>query len=207
MKKRVPSILIMIGVLLICIPLMGNLYTRYQQDKMIQEYEQSLVTQADQLSRVFEEVPLLTDSLQEDEARQKPVKKEEPEQVLGKISIPAIGSTLLLVEGTQSRQLRWGAGHLSGSAYPGEPGNCILAAHRDYTFGTYFSRLDELKAGDEVLLEYQGSTYRYRVLGSYITDPQDVSPLMSQEEALLTLITCHPRGSGKQRLIVTAEPA
>jgi len=188
------------------IPLAGNLITRYQQEQMLREYEETLRNQASQLNASFEgatgeEMPDTTDSAV---LPGKP--PEKPEQVIGKILIPAIDSELLVVEGTDSRQLRWGAGHLTGSAYPGESGNCVLAAHRDYTFGTYFSRLDEVHEGDTIEIEYLGFTHSYRVTGSLVTTPDDLSVLMPTENPTLTLITCHPRGSGKERLIVIAEP-
>ena len=188
------------------IPLAGNLITRYQQDQMLREYEETLRNQTSQLNASFEAATgeEITDTT--DSAVSPGKLPEKPEQVIGMIRIPAIDSELLVVEGTSSRQLRWGAGHLTGSVYPGELGNCVLAAHRDYTFGTYFSRLDELKEGDAVEIDYMGFTHSYRVTGSMVTTPDDLSALMPTENPLLTLITCHPRGSGKERLIVTAEP-
>lgn len=188
------------------IPLSGNLITRYQQELMLRQYEETLRNQTSQLNASFEaateEITEATDSAV---SPGKP--PEKPEQVIGMIRIPAINSELLVVEGTDSRQLRWGAGHLTGSAYPGESGNCVLAAHRDYTFGTYFSRLDEVNEGDTIEVEYLGFTHSYRVIGSMVTTPDDLSVLMPTEKPTLTLITCHPRGSGKERLIVTAEPS
>lgn len=189
------------------IPLVGSLITRSQQEQMLREYEESLRVQATQLSTSFKEA---SDGSGNEEPANSPILQtkpaEKPEQVIGMIRIPAIESDLLVVEGTDSRQLRWGAGHLTGSVYPGESGNCVLAAHRDYTFGTYFSRLDELKEGDAVEIDYMGFTHTYRVTGSMVTTPDDLSALMPTENPLLTLITCHPRGSGKERLIVTAVP-
>jgi sortase A len=205
-KRRLSTYLIIGGILLMIIPLSGNLITRYQQEQMLRQYEETLRNQASQLNASFEEatgeeMPDTTDSAV---LPGKPA--EKPEQAIGKILIPAIDSELLVVEGTDSRQLRWGAGHLTGSAYPGESGNCVLAAHRDYTFGTYFSRLDEVNEGDIIEVEYLGFTHSYRVIGSMVTTPDDLSVLMPTENPMLTLITCHPRGSGKERLIVTAEP-
>ena len=65
----------------------------------------------------------------------------------------------------------------------------------------------ELKEGDAVEVEYLGVSHSDRVTGSLVTTPDDLSVLMPTEKPTLTLITCHPRGSGKERLIVTAEPS
>ena len=204
-KRRLSTYLIIGGILLMIIPLAGNLITRYQQEQMLREYEETLRNQTSQLNASFEEA---TEEITEatDSAVSPGKPPEKPEQVIGMIRIPAIDSELLVVEGTSFRQLRWGAGHLTGSAYPGESGNCVLAAHRDYTFGTYFSRLDEVNEGDTIEVEYLGFTHSYRVIGSMVTTPDDLSVLMPAEKPILTLITCHPRGSGKERLIVRAEP-
>ena len=127
------------------------------------------------------------------------------EGIMGRINIPAISSDLLLIEGSSSKQLKWGAGHVTGTAMPGEAGNCAIAAHRNYTFGTYFSRLNELKVGDEIDIEYKGKPYKYRVTDSFVVDPDEVWVLGKTEKPIITLITCHPRGSGTKRLIVRGE--
>jgi len=195
-KKRLANILIGLGILLICIPLFGTLFNHYQQDKMYAQYQESLEQEFSALDETFGEVV---------SAAGIDLPKPEPEPitgVLGRIKIPAISSNLLLVEGTGAKQLNWGAGHVTGTAMPGETGNTGIAAHRDYTFGTYFSRLDELNPGNEIIVEYQGISYVYLVTESFIVEPDQVFVLARTEDPTITLITCHPRNSGKQRLIV-----
>ncbi len=70
-----------------------------------------------------------------------------------------------------------------------------------------FSKLAELKVGDEIRIEMEGKTYRYKVYKSKIVNPDDVSIINgTANEKTLTLFTCHPRGSNGKRLVVIAKP-
>ena len=203
-KNRFSILLIIIGVILICVPLIGGLYNNYQQDKLYAQYEKNLAEEFAALDKTLTEavpgegidVPAEPDPNKE---------LDLIEGIMGRINIPAISSDLLLIEGSSSKQLKWGAGHVTGTAMPGEAGNCAIAGHRNYTFGTYFSRLDELKAGDEIDIDYNGKAYKYSVTDSFVVAPDEVWVLGKTEKPIITLITCHPRGSGTKRLIVRAE--
>lgn len=203
-KNRFSILLIIIGVILICVPLIGGLYNNYQQDKLYAQYEKNLAEEFAALDKTLTET-VSGDGI--DVASEPDPNKELDliEGILGRINIPAISSDLLLIEGSSSKQLKWGAGHVTGTAMPGEAGNCAIAAHRNYTFGTYFSRLNELKAGDEIDIDYNGKTYKYRVTDSFVVNPDEVWVLGKTEKPIITLITCHPRGSGTKRLIVRGE--
>ncbi|HZK70120.1 MAG TPA: class D sortase [Clostridia bacterium] len=203
-KNRFPILLIIIGVILICVPLIGGLYNNYQQDKLYAQYEKNLAEEFAALDKT------LTETVSGDgiDVASKPDPNKELdliEGIMGRINIPAISSDLLLIEGSSSKQLKWGAGHVTGTAMPGEAGNCAIAGHRNYTFGTYFSRLDELKAGDEIDIDYNGKAYKYSVTDSFVVAPDEVWVLGKTEKPIITLITCHPRGSGTKRLIVRGE--
>lgn len=189
---------------MICVPLIGGLYNNYQQDKLYAQYEKNLAEEFAALDKTLTET-VSGDGI--DVASEPDPNKELDliEGILGRINIPAISSDLLLIEGSSSKQLKWGAGHVTGTAMPGEAGNCAIAAHRNYTFGTYFSRLNELKAGDEIDIDYNGKTYKYRVTDSFVVNPDEVWVLGKTEKPIITLITCHPRGSGTKRLIVRGE--
>ena len=203
-KNRFSILLIIIGVILICVPLIGGLYNNYQQDKLYAQYEKNLAEEFAALDKT------LTETVSGDgidvASKPDPNKKLDLiEGIRGRINIPAISSDLLLIEGSSSKQLKWGAGHVTGTAMPGEAGNCAIAGHRNYTFGTYFSRLDELKVGDEIDIDYNGKPYKYRVTDSFVVNPDEVWVLGKTEKPIITLITCHPRGSGTKRLIVRGE--
>lgn len=135
-------------------------------------------------------------------------------RALTRIAMPAIGVETLVVEGTSPAALRAGAGHYPNTPLPGQIGNVAIAGHRT-TYGRPFNRIDELQPGDDVWLSTPVGDYRYVVSrapaewGSnpFITTPQDWRVIDQTSDTLLTLTSCHPKGSAAQRIVVRAELA
>jgi sortase A len=123
-----------------------------------------------------------------------------------KISIPAADlKPTVVVEGTGASALRAGAGHYPNTPLPGEEGNVAIAGHRT-TYGKPFANLDHLKPGDEILLETPIGKNVYKVSREPFVVPNTQWDVISQTPGhTLTLTTCHPKGSAKQRLVVKAE--
>jgi len=123
--------------------------------------------------------------------------------LIGRIDVPRLKLSALAREGVDTRTLRGSAGHVPGSALPGEAGNAAFAAHRD----TFFGPLQGVRRGDEIAITTPHGEYRYVVSSTRIVDPEDVSVLRASNEPTLTLVTCYPFdyiGSAPQRFIVTA---
>lgn len=124
-------------------------------------------------------------------------------EVIGKIKIKVADIDLILLEGVSDHEIKLGAGHMKDTAWPGSVGNCVIAGHRNYTFGSMFNRLDEVKVKDEIEIEFLGNHYYYMVNEVKIVESDDLSVLESDEsKEELTLITCHPPYSGTHRLII-----
>jgi sortase A len=124
------------------------------------------------------------------------------------LSIPKIGLQAAILEGTTTESLLLAPGHLSQTAWPGEPGNAVIAGHRD----TFFHRLSELTPGDAIEIRRPGREYRYAVTGTMIVPPDDLRVTRPTKDSRLTLVTCFPTyyiGPAPKRLIViaTLEPA
>jgi sortase A len=124
------------------------------------------------------------------------------------LRIPKIGVKVLVVEGTTPVALRAGAGHYPGTPLPGDAGNVAIAGHRT-TYGRPFNRLDELGPGDELTLETPLGIHTYRAVPAFaghpnpwVVAPSDFSVVGQSTGHLLTLTTCHPKGSANQRLIM-----
>jgi len=118
---------------------------------------------------------------------------------------------VIVVEGISGNALRAGAGHYENTSLPGEIGNVAIAGHRT-GFGEPFRHLDALRAGDKVVLETPIGTYTYEVLGPFdghgnpwVTHPRDLTVLYPTVDAELTLTTCDPPHTSKNRLIVRAK--
>lgn len=129
-----------------------------------------------------------------------------PRSLIGRIEMPRVRLSALAREGVDMRTLRGSAGHVPGTAMPGDAGNAAFAAHRD----TFFGPLQGVRVGDAITITTPGGDFRYIVSGTRIVDPSEVSVLRSTAEPTLTLITCYPFdyiGSAPQRFIVSARLA
>lgn len=125
---------------------------------------------------------------------------------LTRIQIPKIGVDTIVVQGTSLRALAAGAGHYPSTPLPGEKGNVGIAGHRT-THGRPFNKIDQLRAGDAIILTTPVGRFTYTVQSGspWITDPYDWSVVASSDTPLLTLTACHPKGSARQRIVVRGE--
>jgi sortase A len=120
------------------------------------------------------------------------------------IRIPSIGVDQVLYEGVDRDTLEQGPGHIPWTSFPGQPGNAVLSGHRT-TNGRPFYDLDLLEPGDVIEVESAVGVSTYIVRESTIVTPFDVWVAEQREGAWLTLTTCHPKYSARERLIVFAE--
>ncbi len=109
-----------------------------------------------------------------------------------------------VVEGVRRRDLKTGAGHMPWTPLPGQPGNAVISGHRT-TYGAPFHELDVLVPGDRIEVDTALGTHVYEVREAIIVKATDVWVTEPREGAWLTLTTCHPKFSARQRLVVFAE--
>jgi sortase A len=140
-------------------------------------------------------------------------KKVEPRRpTLGKplavLDIPKIRvDNKVVVEGVGRDELRKGPGHVPSTVLPGQDGTFGVSGHRT-TYGAPFYRLNELAKGDTITVVTREAIYTYTVTRTAIVRPTDTQVLDNvkgpdgKPEATITLTTCHPRYSARQRLIV-----
>jgi sortase A len=122
---------------------------------------------------------------------------------LGRIKIPRLGLSVVVLQGTTSKTLLLGVGHIEGTALPGEAGNIGIAGHRD----TYFRGLKDIRRDDEILLQTATGVVRYDVDWIQITAPGDGGIVLPSTESALTLVTCYPFhyiGAAPERYVVHA---
>jgi sortase A len=122
---------------------------------------------------------------------------------LGELRIPHLRNHYVIVAGTKASSLAKGPGHYDGTALPGEPGTVGIAGHRT-TYGAPFRHLDALRRGDPITITMPYGTFTYRVEGTRVVKPSDVSSLRTIGRQRLALTACHPLYSAKQRIVVTA---
>lgn len=121
------------------------------------------------------------------------------------LRIPSIELIQTVAEGADGSVLRDSLGHMMGTVYPGREGNCVIAGHRNYSFGAFFNRLDEVEVGDAVYVDTLTQTYRYEVTEVKVVDPEEVEILEDYGDERLTLFTCTPIYLATQRLVIVAE--
>lgn len=122
-------------------------------------------------------------------------------EVFAKLKIPNIELENDIYEGDSDEQLSAGIGHSRYSTVPGEGGKVVLCAHRD----GFFAPLQNIKLGDEVIIETSYGTYYYEVDNIWIAEADDMTVTAPSEEEELTMYTCYPFdfiGSAPQRYIV-----
>ena len=126
--------------------------------------------------------------------------------LVGRISIPSIGVSKYVVAGVRLKDLERGPGLFPGSPLPGQKGNVAIAGHRT-TFGAPFSRIDEIQDSDKIILESRDGTFTYRVNGEpKIVSATDVAvaKTTNPDVAIVTLVSCYPKWTSTQRIIVVA---
>lgn len=101
-----------------------------------------------------------------------------------------------------------------GTALPGKKGNSVIFGHsvlpifynpKDYI--SIFSTIPTLKIGDDILVNYDSVSYKYRVESMFEVYPTDIQVLQQDNsDSFLTLVTCVPPGDPRKakRLIVRA---
>jgi sortase A len=204
MKKIIAVCLILIGIMVMLYPKITHVYSNHQQNKLLEEWgdnrKSSLVQDYQSLNEVLADTPT--------ESPQLPTENEQEftDNMVGILKISKINLELPILEGATQKNLKIAAGHLEGTALPGEIGNSAIAAHRSRAQGRMFNRLNELKAGDEIIVTDRNQTFRYEVDSVSVVEPTDLSVLNADgENQILTLITCEPITTATHRLIVRAK--
>jgi sortase A len=126
----------------------------------------------------------------------RPVRRLAEGDLFGRLEIPRLNLSVMVMEGDADQVLRLGAGHI-----PGTP--MAIAGHRD----TFFRPLKDIKVNDTIRLTTPDGTSEYRVISTKIVGPSDVSVLNAKDDSTLTLVTCYPFyyiGPAPKRFIIQA---
>jgi sortase A len=129
-----------------------------------------------------------------------PPKPPDP-LLIGRMIIPRIDLSVLIREGIDPKTLRRAVGHLPDTALPGQPGNCVVAGHRD----TFFRKLRNLESGDQIRVVTAAGQFHYRVDRLMVVEPDFMAALEPTSDPTVTLVTCFPFryvGSAPRRFIV-----
>jgi len=131
-----------------------------------------------------------------------PAETEIANGAIGIMTIPKISLSAAIGEGVGKETLSYALGHFEGTALPGQTGNFCVAGHSSSTYSEYFNRLEELAAGDDIIVKSKTGEYTYKIYEKKVVEPTEISVLDSTNAATVTLITCTPLGSATHRLII-----
>lgn len=125
--------------------------------------------------------------------------------IMGYVVIPKINVRLPIYHGTDPSVLEIAIGHIAGSSLPvgGESTHCVLSGHRGLPSAKLFTDIDQLKEGDQFMLEVLGDTLTYEVDQIKVVLPDELEDIEIEEgQDLCTLVTCTPYGVNTHRLLV-----
>ena len=118
---------------------------------------------------------------------------------VGLIEIPGRDIRTVVIEGTRARELSKAAGHLVGSALPGQPGvSAVLGRSRDH--GAEFANLDQVKVGDEITATTGQGVHTYEVIDIAVRASRDMAAFQGEGHMLILATVV----DGNDRLVVRA---
>lgn len=139
------------------------------------------------------------------------------QQVVSKVryynlSIPKLKIQNAIVE-IDGEDLAKSLVHYKGTVAPGQLGNAVIFGHSSLphffsakNYLSIFTRLPSLVEGDEIIVEYDGITYKYKVVEMFEVKPTAIEVLAQKfDDSYITLVTCVPPGTTIKRLIVRAK--
>lgn len=188
MKKICNILLVMIIIaIVVIVTLIVIKYTKNQ----INEQE---------LSKVIETI---NKEITQEEVIQEKQMDYKGYKIIGIIKIPNIELEYPILETTNNTTMRLSITKFWGNGV-NEIGNLSLAGHNNYD-GTMFGRTKQLEIGDKIeLTDMKGITKNYIIYEKFITDPNNISIIETNEFGTreVTLITCS--NGNKERLILKA---
>lgn len=225
MKKKALLIAIAIVVLLIGIgimiyPLISNLYENAYHSEVIQSYQEDVnALNNEQLQEELKKARRYNDALHDLILKEDPFTTEFEIQnvdyenllninrdgVMSYVEIPEIDVYLPIYHGTTDDVLERGVGHIINTSLPigGKSTHCVISAHSGSPSATLFTRLDELKEGDEFYLYTLSEKLSYEVDQIKTVLPHETDDFRIVEgQDYVTLVTCTPYGINTHRLLV-----
>jgi sortase A len=148
-------------------------------------------------SELFRPAPITSSNPGASATARAPRRRLNEGDLFGRLEIPRLNLSVMVMEGDGDSVLRLGAGHVPGT-------QMAIAAHRD----TFFRALKDIHVNDTIRFTTPDGTNEYRVVSMKIVTPSDTSVLDAKDDSTLTLITCYPFyyiGPAPKRFIVQAQ--
>jgi len=135
-----------------------------------------------------------------------PIAGTKPAVVQDRLVIAGVNINMPVFLGDTEKTLNKGGWMFPHTSRPELGGNSVIFGHR-YMYrppkSNTFWNLDKVKVGDMMVLTWEGKEYKYKVFEIKIVEPTDLSVIRRTSDSRLTVITCTPLFTTKQRLVVT----
>jgi sortase A len=195
-------LLIDVGLTLVWQEPVSALYAKYRQDALADDLDELRTPKlAPAEVEALERLPLDADRAAFLARALK--RRTDAGDAIGRVRIPEIDVSRVVVEGTDGGSLRKGPGHYPETPFPGIHGTVAVAGHRT-TYGAPFRDLDKLERGDRVEVEMPYGRFSYSVEEERIVDPSATWVTRRVGHDRLVLTACHPKYSAAQRIVVFA---
>jgi sortase A len=159
----------------------------------------AFVCQARQSRRFDPSAPVVAES----ERYERSTAQPSIGSAIGRLEVPRIGLSVVVLEGDDADTLRRGLGRIPGIAWIGQAGNVGIAGHRD----TFFRSLRNIHNDDLIRLVSLDRVCEYRVELSEVVGANDIEVLDSGSQPVVTLVSCYPFfyvGTAPKPLVVRA---
>jgi LPXTG-site transpeptidase (sortase) family protein len=203
-RRTIGSVLLIIGALIFTFAIVQYYDIRVAQREMLVVQEVKTLEVENPIvlpeSSIQEKMP--TAGIQLISEEKAAALREDYQSGQMTIAIPKLEINAAVVKGTSVELLKKGPGLYESSPMPNlSNGNVCIAGHRT-TYGAWFRNVDQLEEGDEIILDYNSVKYTYQVQRVFIVDKKDWTVIESQDYPAITLTSCHPLRSSKQRIVV-----
>ncbi|MFQ8688742.1 MAG: class C sortase [Blautia sp.] len=225
MRRKIFNIavafLFLVGMGILCYPVVSDWWNQRQQDKISDGYEQTVggkdPAELEQMRKKAEEYNenLLKDEIIIDPFDQVKEKKVDGDYentldidgngVMGIVEIPEIHVKLPIYHGTSEEVLQKAIGHLEQTSFPvgGLGTHAVISGHRGLPSAKLFTDLDQVEKGDVFYLHVLEETLAYQVDQIRVVEPNQLEDLaIHAGEDHVTLVTCTPYGVNSHRLLV-----
>lgn len=130
--------------------------------------------------------------------------KTKKQKAIGRLIIPRLRVSDKMYMGISDREFDLGVGKWPGTPKPGSAGNIVIGGHRTTAHRPFYN-IERLRRGDVITVVEGKKRARYKVTNRMIVKPHAMWVTKQSSKSTLTLFSCHPKGSTKQRYIVRAK--
>lgn len=131
--------------------------------------------------------------------------KQEIDRSFNHVIIPRMDLDQKILVGDNEKLVNRGLWHIPHSSTPNKGSNTVIVGHRfSYKNAAVLYHLDKVKINDPIVMAWEGKLYTYKVTETKIVKPTEVEIEDPTSENILTIYTCHPLWSTKERLVVVA---